>query len=230
MTRNFHIRELPEDERPREKLQRNGVVTLTNPELIAILLRTGTRRESSLDLAMRVIQRGGPGIRFLADLTFEEYCELPGIGPAKACQVMAALELGKRLRRDMNQHKPVKMDSPKKIAEYLMDELMYLKKEKFVVVFLDTKNQIINYEVVSVGTLNASIVHPREVFNLAVKKSANAIVLVHNHPSGNCDPSREDLSVTERIRDCGDLLGISVLDHVIIGAGKYYSFKEAGLI
>ncbi len=226
--KNTMIRDLPLDERPREKLQAIGPEGLSNAELIAILLRTGNARESALHLAERIISKSG-GLRSLPDLTLEELQSFNGIGPAKAVQIKAALELSKRIATTLNNNE-IAVTSPRHVADLFMEELRYKKKEYFKLIILNTKNKVISREEISVGSLNASIVHPREIFTVPIKKSASSIILVHNHPSGDPTPSKEDLSVTRRLVDAGNILGIEVKDHIIIGDGCYLSFKEKGLI
>ena len=169
------------------------------------------------------------GIGYLSHVTVEELTKIKGIGQCKAAQIIAAIELGKRLSSSSGDDK-LKVDSPLVIAELLMEEMRYLTKEHFKIAILDTKNQIISIENISIGNLNASIVHPREVFNIAIKRSANSIILVHNHPSGDPTPSTEDINITHRLIDAGNIIGIKVLDHIIIGDNKYISFKQKNII
>lgn len=228
MGKKITIKDLPLEERPREKMREQGAGRLSNAELLAIILRTGYREETAIHLAEKVIFRAG-GLRFLPDLTLEELQKIKGIGLAKAVQVQAALELGRRMAASLRP-KTLSLSSPQEVADYLMEEMRYYRKEYFKIILLNTKNQIISLEDVSVGSLNSSVVHPREIFNVSIKKSAAAIILVHNHPSGDPHPSQEDLKVTTRLVDAGKILGISVLDHIIIGEKNYFSFKEKGLL
>lgn len=227
--RNYTIKDLPLSERPREKLYSQGVEALSNAELIAILIRTGSKEDSAIELARKLIQLDDRGIAFLADVTLQELTEIKGIGDSKACQILAAIELGKRVNR-RGPFDKIKVTSPEILAELLMQEMRYLSKEHFKIAILDTKNQILTIENISVGTLNASIVHPRDVFKVAIKKNANSIILIHNHPSGDTTPSNEDINITNRLIDAGNLIGIKVLDHIIIGDNKYLSFKEKSII
>ncbi|MFY9114507.1 MAG: DNA repair protein RadC [Dethiobacteria bacterium] len=222
------IRDLPDEERPREKLLQSGPGALSNAELIAVILRTGNRQESAVHLAERLISKAG-GLRYLPDLSLEELQAIKGIGPAKAVQIKAALELGRRVSTSFYDYEAA-ITSPRHVADLFMEELRYRKKEYFKLLLLNTKNRIISREEISVGSLNASIVHPREAFITPLKKSAASVILVHNHPSGDPTPSQEDLAVTQRLVDSGKLLGIEVKDHIIIGDGCYLSFKEKGLI
>jgi DNA repair protein RadC len=220
------IKDLPLEERPREKMRELGAAKMSNVELLAIIFRTGYREETAIHLAERVLAKAG-GLRNLPDFTLEELQEIKGIGLAKAVQLKAALELGRRMAASLRPER-VPINSPQEVASFLMEEMRYYHKEYFKIILLNTKNQIISVEDISVGSLNSSIVHPREIFNLAVKKSAAALILVHNHPSGDTQPSREDLEVTNRLAEAGKILGINVLDHIIVGEGKYLSLKEKG--
>lgn len=222
------IRDLPFEERPREKLMNLGAGSLSNAELLAILIRAGTRQESALQVATRLLSKSG-GLRNLPNLTLEDLEENRGIGPAKAVMVKAALELGSRLattpRSDGDS-----ITTPGQAAGLFMEELRYKNKEYFKILLLNTKNHVISREEISVGSLSASIVHPREIFNIPLRKSAASVILFHNHPSGDPSPSQEDLAVTRRLVDAGNLLGITVRDHIIIGDGCFFSFREKGLL
>ncbi len=228
-TKGYTIKDLPISERPREKLYSQGVEALSNAELLAIIIRTGSREDTAIDLARRILSLDNRGIAHLADVTLEELMGVKGIGHSKACQIMAAIEIGKRLNKRGPQDK-VKVTSPSVLVDLLMDEMRYLNKEFFKIAILDTKNQVLCIENISIGTLNASIVHPRDVFKISIKRNANSIILIHNHPSGDTTPSAEDISITNRLIDAGNLIGIKVLDHIIIGDNKYLSFKEKNLM
>lgn len=222
------VKDMAIDERPREKMIQHGVKVLSNAELLAILLRTGTKKRNAIELANYIINKDLQGIRYLQDMSIEELCEIDGIGLSKATQIKAALELGMRI----SSYKPnkYKVKNPWDIYKYYMESLRYNQKEVFKVVLLNTKNEIITDVDVSVGTLNSSLVHPREVFKEAIKRSSNKMILIHNHPSGSVEPSKEDKNITERLIKCGDIIGIEVIDHIIIGDGLYYSFKENMII
>lgn len=215
------------EERPREKMILNGASSLSDAELLAILIRTGTKELNAIQLGQAIIDKAD-NIRYLRDLTYEELKSINGIGPTKALQIKAALELSNRIAS----YKPqkYKIKNPWDIYKYYMESLRYQYKEIFKVVLLNTKNEIITDVDISMGTLNSSLVHPREVFREAIRRSSNKIILLHNHPSGNCEPSKEDKNVTNRLKDCGELIGIEVIDHIIIGDGVYFSFKENMLI
>lgn len=227
--KSYTIKDLPLSERPREKLYSHGAHALSNAELLAILIRTGHKEDTAIDVARRILSMDDRGIAFLADTTVQELTEIKGIGECKAAQILAAIEIGKRLNK-IGSHDKVKVTTPSIIADLMIDEMRYLNKEHFKIAILDTKNQILTIENISVGTLNASIVHPRDVFKIAIKRNANSIILIHNHPSGDTTPSNEDINITNRLIDAGNLIGIKVLDHIIIGDNKYLSFKERNLI
>lgn len=222
------IRDLPLEERPREKLKALGAGALSNAELLAILLRSGSRNESAVQMASRILARAG-GLRSLPDLSLEELQENKGIGPDKAVMIKAALELGSRLATTPRQLAE-SVVTPGQAADLFMEELRYKKKEYFKILLLNTKNHVISREEISVGSLSASIVHPREIFNIPLRKSAASIILFHNHPSGDPTPSQQDLEVTRRLVDAGNILGVTVRDHIIIGDGCFFSFREKGLL
>lgn len=222
------LKDMALEERPREKMLSKGESSLSNNELLAILLRTGTKNKNAIELANCIINKDTQGIRYLQDITIEELCEIEGIGLSKAAQIKAAIELGRRISSAIPENYKVK--NPWDIYKYYMDSLRYLKKEIFKVVLLNTKNEIISDIDVSIGTLNSSLVHPREVFREAIKRSANKVILLHNHPSGSVEPSKEDKNITFRLIKCGELIGIEVIDHIIIGDRLYFSFKENMII
>jgi DNA repair protein RadC len=211
-------------DRPREKLERVGVSAIGDNELLAIVLGHGGARSSALDLANVVLETAG-GLHGLARATLDDLQRIPGIGHARAAQILAAVEAGRRTlvrgRRDRAQ-----MLSARDVAELLIPQFGARPVEQFGVVLLDTKHRVLRVSIVSVGTLDASVVHPREVFREAVSAGAAAIVLFHNHPSGDPHPSAEDVRLTKRLLAAGDLMGIDVLDHVVISETRYYSMKE----
>lgn len=229
MNKNTLIKELPSEERPREKLIQSGAGALSNAELLAILIGTGTREMSAVMLANRILSMEEEGIAYLAGCLPEELTLIPGMGMAKSCQIIAAIELGKRIATKPKRKK-INIKSPGEVASLFLEEMRYLKKEYFKVLLLNTKNEIIMIETISVGNLNSSVVHPREVFCTAIKKSACSIIAVHNHPSGNPEPSRSDVDITQRLAESGELLGIKLIDHLIIGDGNYVSLKEKMLL
>lgn len=225
---NLILRDVPNEERPRERMLQFGAHALSNAELLAILLRTGTYSESAVHLGQKVLKEAG-GLRQLVDLSIEQLMKIKGIGAAKALQLKAGIELGRRLARTTLEEKIV-IRSPQDVANLLSEELRYLQKEHFVCLFLNTKNHVIAQETLSIGSLNASIVHPREVFRAAIQRSSASLICVHNHPSGDPTPSPEDVQMTRRLVDAGQLIGIDVLDHIIIGDRNFVSLKEHGLI
>ena len=223
------IRELPTEERPREKLISLGSSVVSNAELLAILIGTGTKYRSALDLAASLLAAEEDGLGNLAGSTPEEICRISGMGIAKACRIIAAFELGRRLATRPLPGR-VLITSPDSIADLFMEEMRYYRKEFFQVLLLNSKGEIISIEKSSVGDLSSTIVHPREIFSGAVRRSAAAVVFVHNHPSGNPEPSGEDQEVTLRLIEAGKILGIRVLDHIIIGDGIYVSFRQRNLM
>jgi DNA repair protein RadC len=222
------IRDVPKEERPRERLIKEGANKLSNQELLSIVLRTGYKDESVLSLAGRVLHKF-QGLRMLKSATVEELQSVKGIGLTKATQIIAALELGIRLASERPEERYV-IRSPQDGVKYVMDEMRYLSQEHFVCLYLNTKNQVIHRQTIFIGSLNASIVHPREVFREALRRSAASLICFHNHPSGDPSPSQEDIEVTKRLVECGFLIGIEVLDHIIIGDQKFVSLKEKGIV
>jgi DNA repair protein RadC len=220
------IRDLPRIERPREKLIKYGPDKLSNAELLAIILRTGKKGENVLKIAKNIIRRFGT--KRLPDLTFKELKTIPGIGTTKGCEIIACFELSKRIFKS-KKVKIAQILKPEDVFQELKD-IRDLKKEHFVVFYLNSRNQEIKREIISVGTLNASLVHPREVFEPAVKNLAAQVILAHNHPSGDLEPSEDDLAINKRLVEAGKILGIEVVDHVIVIKNEYLSFKERGLL
>jgi DNA repair protein RadC len=223
---NLTIRDLPRIERPREKLLKYGPGSLSAIELLAILLGTGRKGESVLSVARKLLK--AVPFEKLSFIASNELSSISGIGPAKTCALLASIELGRRLF----QNKKVAISQllkPQDVFDSLKD-ISQSKKEHFVVFFLDSRNQEIKREIVSIGTINASLVHPREVFEPAVKYLAVQVILAHNHPSGTLEPSEDDLTVNKRLVEAGKLLGIEVLDHIIVTKDRFISFKEKGFI
>ncbi|BFT74939.1 MULTISPECIES: DNA repair protein RadC [Paenibacillus] len=222
------LREVPTEERPRERMLQYGAEALSHAELLAIILRTGTVSESAVRLASRILSESG-GLRSLVDMSKDQLTQIKGIGDAKALQILAGIELGRRIAKSTFAER-ITIRSPKDIANLMSEELRYLQKEHFVCLFLNTKNHVLAQETLSMGSLNASIVHPREVFRAAIKRSSASIVCVHNHPSGDPTPSPEDIQLTHRLVEAGTIIGIEVLDHVIIGDQRFISLKEEGFM
>ncbi len=234
-TAEYHLgmKDLPEEDRPRERLVEKGPESLSTTELLAIVIGSGTDRENALELAGRLLEKAcletgsdvssSACLRYLLNASLEEMVAVRGIGKAKAISIKASLELGKRLSSSVPK---VVIGSPGDVSDLVMERLRYLEKEHFQVVLLDTRNRVLGTELVSMGSLNASIVHPREVFKGAIRRAAAGVILVHNHPSGDPTPSPEDSEVTRRLVEAGNLLGIEVLDHIIVGDGRYVSMRE----
>jgi DNA repair protein RadC len=221
------IQDIPEAERPVERLIRNGSESLSNAELLGIILRTGTREENVVNLCSRILSEYS--IKQLSLANISKLMELHGIGKVKAAQITAVFELSRRLETFVEEPKK-KISSPKDVYTLMYPKMREQKKEKFIMLYLDTKNQLLKEEVVSIGSLNSSIVHPREVFKTALMESSASVIMIHNHPSGDPSPSKEDVMVTEKMVEGGKLLGIDVLDHVIIGDGRYISLKDEGFV
>lgn len=219
------IKEIPVNDRPREKMAVRGVTALTDAELLAILLRTGTAEKSALDIGSELADNGGLYKRLAGITRLTELTNIKGLGQAKAATVLAALEIGRRIASAKPIEK-IHLSCPQDAAEFLMPRLRYLTKEQFVVILLNGKNKVIGTEVVSEGSLSNSIVHPREVYVPALLQHAAAIMVAHNHPSGEPSPSVEDRELTSILVRSGKVLGIPLMDHIIIGDGSYYSFLE----
>ncbi len=226
--RYLKIKELPEEERPRERLRKFGPNALSTAELLAIILRTGTRKQSALELAKHLLKKFG-NVKSLAKASLEELCEIDGIGLTKAVQIQAAFDIGKRFTRFREDEKP-SIRSSRDVANLLSDEMRLYENECFKILLLNTKNQLIKDETISVGILNASLVHPREVFKAAIKANSASVIIVHNHPTGDPTPSEEDNETTKRIKEAGKLVGIELLDHIIIGEDGYFSYKDKDLL
>ena len=222
-----HLKNWPIDERPRERLLKQGADKLSDAQLLGIILRTGAGGKTAIDVGRELLDRFG-GIAGIARAGIAELYSVQGIGPAKAAEIKAAIELGRRHQRPTLAG--ASLCASQEVAEYFHPRLRDVKKEEFRCVLLDTKNRVIREETVSTGSLTASLVHPRETFKTAVRESAAAVIFVHNHPSGDTRPSQEDILLTRRLVQAGDLLGIKVLDHVIVGDGGHFSFRDSGLL
>ena len=222
------MKSLAPHDRPREKLDRLGSSGLGDNELIAVILGHGFHRENALEIANRVLSLSG-GVHGLTRMTEGRLRRISGVGPAKAAQILAAVELGRRTLASAPSERP-RLGSPRDVASYLLPGHGSEPVEQFGVVMLDTKHRVIRTTVLSIGTLDSSLVHPREVFRAASECWAAAVVLFHNHPSGDPTPSPDDVALTSRLVDAGVLMGIEVLDHLVLADSKYFSFKEAGRI
>lgn len=218
----MRIADISLENRPRERLQKHGASVLGDAELLAIILKTGSKGENVIDMSNRLISRYG--VDKLSELSLYELQEIKGIGPAKATAINAMFELNKRHASAKKNLK--KITCAKDVYELMREKLVDLKQEVFAVIYLDAKNQILKEEIVTKGTLDASLIHPREVFRGAIKESAHAIIVVHNHPSGDPNPSEEDKRITEKLFDAGELLNIELLDHVIVGRDGWWGWNE----
>jgi DNA repair protein RadC len=218
------IKEMLEDSRPRERLVKYGIENLTDSELLAIILQKGTPQENAIDMSNRLITKHG--LDKLSECSLKELQEIKGIGFAKACQILALFEFNKRYNLAKQNSRHIK--SAEDVFNHFYEKLKDEKQEKFVVLMLNSKNWVIGEKVISQGTLDFSTAHPRDIFKAAIKNSASRIILVHNHPSGDPTPSDSDRQLTVKLIEAGELLGITVSDHVIIGNGKWWSWREKG--
>lgn len=222
--RSLHL--LPVGERPRERFLRWGEDSLSDGELLAIVLHSGMRGENALDLARRILGEF-EGLRGLARASWREVIRVRGVGPAKAARIQAAISLGRRAQAAASD-RPGPYLAARDIFDRLAPRLATVEKETFYTLHLDSKNRLIREEAISTGTLTASLVHPREVFRNAIREAAASVIVAHNHPSGDPSPSAEDLEVTSRLHAAGEVIGIPLLDHIVIGAGRYVSLAERG--
>lgn len=223
------IKDIPSDDRPREKLTLRGPQSLTDAELLAILLRTGKKGKSVVAVAQDMITKEG-NLAKLASKSLSDLKKNSGVGNDKAATLLAAFEISRRILSQEKWLSNNKITSPEDIANIFIPLLRDEVKEQFIVVCLNSANKVIRYEIISVGNLNSSVVHPREVFKVAVENNAASIILLHNHPSGNTEPSNEDISITKKIAEAGKIMDIPVFDHVIIAGNNYTSFVEKRLI
>jgi DNA repair protein RadC len=223
----MRICEQPEYNRPYEKFERYGAQALTDVELLAILIRVGTQDRSVLELAEELLcyNHTMPNLLALYEVSLVSLCQIKGIGKVKAIQIMALVELSKRLARTPSLPK-MAMTSPQIVADYYMPDLRHAKEEYFFVILLNIKNKLISSEIISKGSLSCTTVHPREAYKVAISKSAHSIIALHNHPSGDPTPSQSDILLTKRLYEVGELIGIPLMDHIIIGDGCFKSLKE----
>jgi DNA repair protein RadC len=226
--KSFTIHDLPPAERPRERLQRFGVEALSAQEILALILGRGISGESVMVTAQRLLSRFG-SLKGIAGASLEELSQIKGIGLAKACQIKAAFELGSRADSSIADVNRCVVKTPEDVVHAVQDRLKGKKKEHFLALLLDTRNHLIKIAEVSIGSLDTSIVHPREVFKEAIAASAASAIFAHNHPSGDPHASDDDIRITKRLSEAGEIIGIEVLDHVIIGAKTFLSLKRAGL-
>lgn len=224
----MQIKEMPVNERPQEKLLFGGARALSNSELLALIIRTGTGDKSAIRLADEVIAYTSDNIGELGMAEVRELTEIDGIGEAKACSIVAAMELSKRLRSDRIARQRTRLGDSREVADMLMEELADEKREVFMAINLNSKLQVESKSIVSIGNLDSAPVHPREVFGPAVKRGAAAVVVAHNHPSGDPTPSCQDIEVTSRLVEASRIIGIKLMDHVIIGNGRFTSMRAEG--
>ncbi|ERH35512.1 hypothetical protein SEQU_05560 [Staphylococcus equorum UMC-CNS-924] len=222
----MRINELADNQKPRERLLSHGASHLSHAELLAILINTGRKGSSSIDIANELL-KSVDNLKELKMLSISDLNKIKGVGLYKALILKASFELGERMHSGSVDDK-IQISSPKDVADFMMGKMEHLTQEKFIALFLNSKNVIIKQKTIFVGTLNSSIVHPREIFSEAIKCASNAIIVLHNHPSGDVTPSNEDIKTTERLKKCGQVLGIDLLDHIIIGDHIYLSMVEEG--
>lgn len=217
------ITDLAPENRPRERLQHEGATALSPAELLAIILKSGTKKENILEISNRLISKYG--LQNLSNCSLQQLQQQYGIGPARSSQIVALFELYKRISYTQEKKK---ISCAKEIAELYFPKTKSMQKENFIAVYVDTKNNIIAEETISVGILNSSLVHPREVFHGAIKHLAHSVIVLHNHPSGDPEPSTEDIQITKILEKTGKLMGIPLLDHVILGKDSWWSWAETG--
>lgn len=223
----IRIKDIEKIDRPRERLINNGVEILSNEELLAIIIKTGSKDYSAKELANMVIKEVD-GIKNLSTINYEKLKSIKGIGTAKSCEIIASIELGKRINREVINLNNIILNKTSLVFEYYKNILSNKQQEYFYCIYLDNKKRVIKDKLLFIGTINYSVVHPREVFKNAYLLSASSIICIHNHPTGNILPSKQDLDLTKNLVDVGKILGIKILDHVIIGNNNYYSFLENG--
>lgn len=229
MKNNLKIMDLPKEERPKEKLLTYGAEVLSNSELLAVILRCGIKGENVLNLSQRILSQTN-GLNGILNTSYNEITSIKGIKDVKASQILAIAELFRRFNTLKSNDMYIKVNSPSDIVSMIMGEMKSYKQEILKLIVLNTKNKVIRVKDVFKGSLNTSIVHPREIYSEAVKYNGASIIICHNHPSGDPTPSKEDINITLRINECGKMIGIGLLDHIIIGSGKYISMKEKGII
>ena len=227
MQKSFTIHDLPKSERPRERMQKFGPEVLSSQELLTLILGRGIKGESAMVTAQRLLSTFG-NVKRISEASLEVLSEVKGIGLAKASQIKAVFELSKRSKEEVS--KKNKVQTAKDVASLVSSELRDKKKEHFLILSLDSRNNLIKISNVSIGTINANLVHPREVFKEAIQSMAASIILAHNHPSGDPEPSEDDLGITKRLTEAGKIIGIEILDHIIIAQDEVFSFKEKKLI
>ena len=228
MPKSFTVRDLPKTERPRERLIKLGPEALSAQELLALIVARGIPGKSVMNIAQEVLSKFG-NIKAVSEATIEQLCQIRGIGPAKAAQILACFEIGKRSELEPDQKK-YDITNPETVVKTVRTSIKNKAKEHFKLIILDSRNKILTITNVSVGTLNANLAHPREIFKDAITHNASSVVLVHNHPSGDPEASEDDLKITKQLVEAGKILGIEIIDHIIIGNDAFFSFKDKKLI
>jgi DNA repair protein RadC len=225
------VKELPVSERPYEKCERYGATVLSDAELLAVIIRTGTKQQRAIDLAVNILNYSTayPGLKGLNYFTIKELMKIRGIGRVKAIELLCLTELTRRMAKE-TLRESIRLTTPQSVADYYMQDMRHLTREQVILLMLDSKNKLMKDMVISEGTVNTSIMPTREIFVHAVKEGAVNIILLHNHPSGDPTPSAEDIRVSKKLTEAGNLIGISLMDHIIIGDNRYISLKEQGLI
>lgn len=229
MNHHLTVKELPESEKPYEKCLHYGAEYLSDAELLAVIIRSGTTERTSIDVAQDILNRKGKSILNLYHLSLNELMDIPGIGKVKAVQLKCLAEINKRMTK-ATRLKEVRLDSARSVASYYMEEMRHEDRERLMLCMFDSQCTLLGDELISIGTVNASLVSPREIFKRALMHQAVYIILLHNHPSGVPMPSTQDQIVTKRVWQCGEMLGVQLSDHIIIGDNKYFSFKEENLL
>jgi len=229
LKKSFTVHDLPLSERPRERLLKHGIEALSAQEILALILGRGIKDESVIVTAQKLLSTFG-NLKNIAAASMEELTKIKGIGPAKAAQIKAAFELSKRLEDSSEEDRKTTVKSPEDAIKSVKNQLKGKKKEHFLVLSLDTRNHLINTQTISIGSLDSSIVHPREVFKEAISSTAASVIFAHNHPSGDPTPSEDDIKLTKRLVEAGEILGIEVLDHIIICDKEYISMKSRNLL
>lgn len=229
MNQYLTMKELPESEQPYEKVLRNGAEVLSDAELLAVIIRAGTKNVRSIEVAQNILRGKNRNLLNLFDLSIEELKEIPGIGKVKAIQLKCIAELAARITKS-KRYEHLCMTNAKSVAAYYMEQMRHQKQERLIIAMFDSKCQLIGDALISIGSVNSAFVPTREIFLTALEHRAVYFILLHNHPSGSANPSSEDIYATKQVAEVGELLGIEIADHIIIGDNQYYSFKEKGLL
>ncbi len=222
------IKEISKENRPRERLKNKGVKSLSDIELLALIIQVGTKKENVIQLSTRIISKYG--LKKLSEMSYQELKQIKGIGKAKASKLVSIFEIINRLEMKEIDLNKVKLNSSERVYKMLKNELRSLKQEKVFLITLDTQNKLINKRIVFKGSLNESVIHPREIYNNAIKDNSCSIIIAHNHPSGSLRPSQNDIEITKRIKEVGKIIGIELLDHLIVTEKSYFSFREERLV